>query len=62
MGKRSGIAHRDEELVALSDDELEKEIVRSKARLQIAPSAKMAKLSRQRIHWLEAERQRRLSG
>jgi hypothetical protein len=54
MGKRSGIPHRDDELTALSIGELESELARSKQRLQIAPSAKIAKQWRKRIHWLEA--------
>jgi hypothetical protein len=54
MGKRSGFPHRDDELAALTNEELQSELERSRARLSIAPSAKMAKLWHKRIHWLES--------
>lgn len=54
MGKRSGVAHRDDELDKLSDDELRSELERSRVRLSVAPSAKMAKQWHKRIHWLES--------
>jgi hypothetical protein len=54
MGKRSGVPHTDEELAKLSREELEAELRRSRLRLTIAGSAKMAKLWHKRIHWLEA--------
>ncbi|MXO66370.1 hypothetical protein GRI91_11430 [Altererythrobacter endophyticus] len=54
MGKRSGVPHRDDELDKLSSDELRSELARSRTRLSIAPSTKMAKLSQKRIHWLES--------
>jgi hypothetical protein len=54
MGKRSGVAHRDDELDLLSTDELADEIEWAKTRLKIAPSAKTACQWKKRIHWLEA--------
>jgi len=54
MGKRSGIPHRDDELQKLSVAELQSELERSRVRLSIAPSAKMAKQWHKRIHWLES--------
>ena len=59
MGKRSGSPHRDDELAKLSRTEIEAEIARARMLRRIAPSAKMAKLSDKRIHWLEAELTRR---
>ncbi len=52
MGRRSGVPHRDEELAKLSNEELQSELARSRSRLSIAPSAKIAKQWRERIHWL----------
>lgn len=43
MGKRSGVPHRDDELGKLSRDELNAELGRSRTRLSIPLSAKMAK-------------------
>jgi hypothetical protein len=54
MGKRSGVPHRDDELATLSRQELEAELQRSRVRLTIAGSAKMAKRWHKRIHWLES--------
>jgi hypothetical protein len=54
MGKRSRVPHRDDELEKLSREELEAELERSRTRLSIALSAKMAKQWRKRIHWLES--------
>jgi hypothetical protein len=54
MGKRSGVPHRDDELEKLSHQELVAELERSRMRLTIAGSAKMAKQWHKRIHWLEA--------
>jgi hypothetical protein len=54
MGKRSGVPHRDGELEKLSREELLAELERSRVRLSIAPSAKMAKQWHKRIHWLES--------
>ncbi|WP_395622433.1 hypothetical protein [Sphingomonas daechungensis] len=54
MGKRSGVPHRDDELEKLSHDELQAELKRSRTRLSISPSAKMAKQWRKRIHWIES--------
>ena len=54
MGKRSGVPHRDDELEKLSREELEAELDRSRARMSIAPSAKMSKQWHKRIHWLES--------
>ena len=59
MGKRSGVPHRDDELAALSEEQVQAEIDRAKMRLRISGSAKQAKSWRQRIHWLESERCRR---
>jgi hypothetical protein len=53
MGKRSGVPHRDDELEKLSPGDLAAELERSRVRLSIAASAKMAKQWRKRIHWLE---------
>jgi hypothetical protein len=53
MGKRSGVPHRDDELQKLSLPELVAELERSRMRLTIAGSAKMAKQWQKRIHWLE---------
>jgi hypothetical protein len=53
MGKRSGVPHTDDELSKLSREELQAELQRSKVRLTIAGSAKMAKQWHKRIHWLE---------
>ena len=53
MGKRSGVPHRDDDLDKLTCDELRSELERSRMRLSIAPSAKMAKQWHKRIHWLE---------
>ncbi|MDP8912696.1 MAG: hypothetical protein M3N39_03860 [Pseudomonadota bacterium] len=54
MGKRSGVPDTDDELAKLSRDELEAELQRSKVRLTIAGSAKVAKQWHKRIHWLES--------
>jgi hypothetical protein len=54
MGKRSGVPHRDDELEKLSCEQLRAELEQSRVGLSIAPSAKMAKLHRKRIHWLES--------
>ena len=54
MGKRSGVPHRDDELDNLSNEDLQAELDRSRMRLRIAPSTKMAKQWERRIHWLEA--------
>jgi hypothetical protein len=54
MGKRSGVPHRDDELHKLSSADLRAELDRSRVRLSIAPSAKMAKQWHKRIHWLES--------
>jgi hypothetical protein len=54
MGKRSGVPHRDDELEKLSRDELDAELKRSRTRLSISPSAKMAKRWHKRIHWIES--------
>ena len=54
MGKRSGVPHRDDELERLSLEELQAELERSRVRLSIAGSAKMAKQWHKRIHWLES--------
>jgi hypothetical protein len=54
MGKRSGVPHRDEELEKLSREELQAELARSRTRLSIASSARMAKQWHKRIHWLES--------
>jgi hypothetical protein len=59
MGKRSGVPHTDDELERLSKDELQVELGRSRSRLTIAPSAKVAKQWHKRIHWLEAAIERR---
>ena len=59
MGKRSGVPHTDAELEKLTGEELQAEIDRSRLRLGIPPSAKVAKQLRQRIHWLEAAIARR---
>jgi hypothetical protein len=59
MGKRSGIPHRDDELEKLSREELQAELGRSRVRLGIAGSAKVAKQWRQRILWLESALSRR---
>jgi len=59
MGKRSGIPHRDEELKKLDSKQLRADLNSSRSRLNIAPSAKMAKLWQKRIDWLEAEIARR---
>ena len=53
MGKRSGVPHTDDELAKLSREELEAELKRSRVRLTIADSVKMAKQWHKRIHWLE---------
>jgi hypothetical protein len=55
MGKRSGVPHRDDELQALSREELEAELERSRLGLRIAPLARLAKQWNKRIHWLESE-------
>ena len=54
MGKRSGVPHTDDELERLTGDDLQAELERSRSRLTIAPSAKMAKQWQKRIQWLEA--------
>ncbi|NYT40501.1 hypothetical protein HZY97_07020 [Sphingomonas sp. R-74633] len=54
MGKRSGVPHRDDELAALSLEELQAELARARLRLTIPTSAKMTKLFHKRIHWLES--------
>ena len=54
MGKRSGVPHTDDELERLTGEELQAELDRSRSRLTIAPSAKLAKQWQKRIHWLEA--------
>lgn len=54
MGKRSGVPHRDDELEKLSHDELQAELKRSRTRLSISPSAKMAKQWRKRFQWIES--------
>ncbi|WP_160660506.1 hypothetical protein [Qipengyuania pelagi] len=54
MGKRSGVPHRDDELHKLSNDELQSELERSRRRLGIARSTKLAKQWQKRIHWLES--------
>ena len=59
MGKRSGVPHRDDELAALTRDEIDAELARARQRLSIPGSAKAAKAWRKRIHWLEAELVRR---
>ena len=46
--------YRDDELEKLSRDELATELERSRVRLSVAPSAKMAKQWHKRIHWLES--------
>jgi hypothetical protein len=53
MGKRSGVPHTDDELAKLSREELAAELERSRVRLTIAGSTKMAKQWHKRIHWLE---------
>jgi hypothetical protein len=53
MGKRSGVPHRDDELSNLSNEELRSELSRSRGRLNIARSAKLAKQWHKRIHRLE---------
>jgi hypothetical protein len=59
MGKRSGVPHTEDELDKLTGEELQAELERSRSRLTIAPSAKIAKQWHQRIHWLEAALVRR---
>jgi hypothetical protein len=59
MGKRSGVPHTEEELERLTGEELQAELDRSRSRLTIAPSAKVAKQWHKRIHWLEAAMGRR---
>ena len=59
MGKRSGVAHRDDELTAMSDQQIDDEIVRCKMRLRCSRAAKQSMAWKQRIHWLEAELARR---
>lgn len=54
MGKRSGVPHRDHELTRLSRHQLEAELQRSRVRLSVTGSAKMAKQWHTRIHWLES--------
>lgn len=54
MGRRSGVPHRDDELAALRPEALAAEIVRCRARLAIAGTAKQAKAWRKRLHWLES--------
>jgi len=54
MGKRSGVPHRDDELDKLSNVDLQEELARSRSRLRIAASTKMAKQWQKRIHWLES--------
>ena len=54
MGKRSGVPHRDDELEQLTPAELQAELERSRSRLAIAASPKVAKDWRKRIHWLES--------
>ncbi|WP_459788116.1 hypothetical protein [Alteriqipengyuania sp. 357] len=54
MGKRSGVPHRDDELHKLSNDELKSELERSRRRLSVAPSTKMAKQWQKRIHWRQS--------
>jgi hypothetical protein len=54
MGRRSGVPHRDDEIAKLSRGELQAELERSRVRLSIAPSAKIAKQWHKRIHWLES--------
>jgi hypothetical protein len=54
MGKRSGIPYRNDELEKLTSAQLEAELHRSRMRLTVAGSAKMAKQWQKRIHWLEA--------
>ncbi|RST31883.1 hypothetical protein HMF7854_14325 [Sphingomonas ginkgonis] len=54
MGKRSGVPHTDEELAALSLEELQTELQRSRMRLSIPQSTKMSKQWHKRIHWLES--------
>jgi hypothetical protein len=50
MGKRSGVPRRDEELEQLTPDELQAELERSRGRLAIAGSPKVAKEWHKRIH------------
>ena len=59
MGKRSGVRHTDDELDKLTGEELQAELDRSRLRLTIAPSEKMAKQRRKRVYWLEAAAERR---
>ncbi len=54
MGKRSGVPHRDEELEKLSREEWRAELDRSRVRLSIATSSKVAKQWHKRIHCLES--------
>lgn len=54
MGKRSGVPHTDDELDERTGEELKAELDRSRLRLTIAPSEKMAKQWRKRVNWLEA--------
>lgn len=53
MRNRSGIINHDEDLAKLSLTELESEISRCKARLELAPTAYLRKSLKARIHWLE---------
>lgn len=59
MGRRSGVPHTEDELAKLGREELEAELERSRVRLTIAGSAKLAKQWQKRIHWLEAALARR---
>jgi hypothetical protein len=59
MGKRSSVPHTDDGLDKLTGEELQAELDRSRLRLTIAPSEKMAKQWRKRINWLEAAARRR---
>lgn len=53
MGKRSGVPHRDDELERLSREGLQAELARSRVRLEIAGSSKVAKQWHKRINWIE---------
>lgn len=56
MGKRSGVPHRDDELAALTQEQITEELARAKSRLRWSGSAKQSKAWRKQIpgsnpHW-----------
>lgn len=59
MGRQSGVPHTEEQMEALSDEDLDAEVWRVKSRLGHAPSSMLQKAFEKRLHSLEKIQGRR---